>query len=59
MIKKFEVPCYVYWVATNLLLEYVQKYASNIDGGDGNKDESDVSSLEEYSDDDNLDDLEL
>ena len=42
-----------------LWLEYVQKFASNLDGVNGQQDESDVSSLEEYSDDDNLDDLEL
>ncbi len=45
--------------ALYLILEYVQKFATDLDGSNGQQDESEVSSLEEYSDDDNLDDLEL
>lgn len=40
-------------------LEYVQKYALSINGNGDANDDSDVSSLEEYSDNDDMNDLEL
>ena len=61
MSKKLKVYNYfckkIIWPLISV--EYVQKYASGGQSENGVQDESDVSSVMEYSDNDDIDDLDL